>query len=178
MSKTSVTETAAAETAATRELDRLTRKFNDAKDAVDDARTVMHDCIAKHLRARSAPPGKIANASPYDRNHIGRIGNEYDVTPLKGPNADPNEPAPEYETATVAAALAEVEKVTADFLKAVDKFERAQAALHKAITTHYENRTVAPGKIAEHVPYDRNHVLRLARKAGAAHVRPRDKASA
>jgi hypothetical protein len=173
-----MSKTPAAETTATRELDRLTKKFNETKDAVDGARTTLHDCIAKHLRARNAPPGKIADASPYDRNHVGRIGQEYGVTPLKGPNADPNEPAPKYRDEVVATALAEVEKLTATFRSAEDKMEKAQAALHRAITTHYENRTVAPGKIAEHVPYDRNHVLRLARKAGAAHVRPRTKANA
>ncbi|MBC9730691.1 hypothetical protein [Streptomyces sp. TRM68367] len=164
-----------AETKAIRELDRLTNRYNSTEDAVDEAREKLRVCIVKHLRARSAPPGQIADHVPYDRNHVGRIGAEAvpPVTPLKGPNRDPNEPKPQYSDAVVAAALAELDEHTKEFRNAESKRDKAREALHEAIVRHYTDRNLGPGEIAQHSPYDRNHIMRLARAAGAPHVRPR-----
>ncbi|MEW2631630.1 hypothetical protein AB0903_08215 [Streptomyces sp. NPDC048389] len=156
------------EQAALAELDRLTSAFNKAEGNVEKARKPLHEAIVKHLRARSAPPGVIADHTPYDRNHVGRLGKAAGVPPLRGPNAAP---APEYDDATQAAALAELDKLTVAFKKAEGKVEEARKPLHEAIVRTYSSRVLGPGVIAEHVPYDRNHVGRIIKAAGAPLIR-------
>ncbi|MEU9033799.1 hypothetical protein AB0D45_02625 [Streptomyces sp. NPDC048352] len=158
----------AAAKAAAAELERLTKAFTKAEDNLEKARTPLHEAIVKHLRARSAPPGVLADHTPYDRNHVGRLGKAAGVPPLRGPNAAP---APEYDEATQAAALAELDKLTAAYRKAEGKVEDARGPLHEAIVRNYSARTLGPGVIAEHVPYDRNHVGRIVKAAGAPLIR-------
>ncbi|WP_327415438.1 hypothetical protein [Streptomyces sp. NBC_01233] len=158
----------AAAKAAVAELDRLTAAFRKAEDDLEKARTPVHEAIVRHLHARSAPPGLLADHTPYDRNHVGRLGKAAGVPPLRGPNAAP---APEYNDATQAAALAELDKLTAAFRKAEGKVEDARKPLHEAIARIYAARTLGPGVIAEHVPYDRNHVGRIVKAAGAPLIR-------
>ncbi|CAL9610981.1 hypothetical protein SUDANB1_05625 [Streptomyces sp. enrichment culture] len=162
-------------TKATRELDRLNRRFTGAEDARDQARDVLHAAIIKHLHARSAPPGKLSDHTPYDRNHVGRLGKAAGVTPLKGAGSDPNEVVV-YDEATMQAAYTELDKLTAAFHKAEDAVDKAREPLHEAMTRIYAARTLGPGEIAEHVAYDRNHVQRVVRTGGAPYLRPRAKA--
>ena len=68
----------------TAELDRLTSAFTAAEGRLDAARKPLHDAIVKHLMARSAPPGKVADHTPYDRNHIGRLVKVAGLTPIRG----------------------------------------------------------------------------------------------
>lgn len=65
------------------EIERLTSAFNEAESALDNAREALQEGIVRHLRERNAPPGLVANASPYDRNHVGRIAREAGVEPLR-----------------------------------------------------------------------------------------------
>ncbi|MCY0957699.1 hypothetical protein [Streptomyces sp. H27-H5] len=156
------------EQSALAELDRLTRTFTQATTRLDEAREALHEGIVRHLRARSAPPGKLADHTPYDRNHVGRLAKGAGIPPLRGPNAGP---APEYDEQVEAAALAELDKLTAAFTRAEAKVEAARAPLQEAIVRHYAERTLTPGVISAHVPYDRNHVGRLVRAAGVPPVR-------
>jgi hypothetical protein len=65
------------------ELDKLTAAYNKAEAAWDKARDALHAAIVKHLTERNARPGQIAEHSPYDRNHVGRIAKAAGVPPLR-----------------------------------------------------------------------------------------------
>ena len=80
-------------------------------------------------------------------------------------------PVTDYDPEIEAAALAELDRLAADFKAATDVAEEKRAALHEAIIRHQRERNAPPGKIAEHVPYDRNHVRRLADAAGVPPLR-------
>ncbi|MFE3378759.1 hypothetical protein [Streptomyces anulatus] len=154
--------------AALAELDRLSAAFNTAEARLEKLRAPLHEAMIGHLRERSAPPGVIADHTPYDRNHVGRLAKKAGVPPLRGPNAAPT---PVYDEATQKAALAELDKLTAAFNRAEGKVEDARKPLHEAIIRHYTERTLGPGVIAEHVPYDRVHVGRIVKAAGAPPLR-------
>lgn len=79
--------------AALAELDTLTAAFNAAKEQMDEARDAVQEAIVRHLRERNAPPGKIAEHSPYDRNHVGRIRDAAKIPPLRTPTVKPIKPA-------------------------------------------------------------------------------------
>ena len=74
------------------ELDRLTVAYNIAKQRRDDARDAVQEAIVRHLRERNAPPGKIAEHSPYDRNHVGRLAKAAEVPPLRTATVKPIKP--------------------------------------------------------------------------------------
>lgn len=69
--------------AALAEIAQLKEAFEELQAARDKARDALHEGIVRHLRERSAPPGLIADASPYDRNHVRRLGVAADVPPLR-----------------------------------------------------------------------------------------------
>ncbi|MFE9949317.1 hypothetical protein ACFYRJ_17500 [Streptomyces sp. NPDC005531] len=71
------------EQAALEELDELTAAYKKAEALRDTAREALHAAIIKHLMERNAPPGKVAEHSPYDRNHVGRIAKAAGVPPLR-----------------------------------------------------------------------------------------------
>ncbi|MFE9382349.1 hypothetical protein ACFYMO_03795 [Streptomyces sp. NPDC007025] len=71
------------EAAALTELDKLTATYREAEESFDRARQALQAGIVKHLMERNAAPGKIAAHSPYDRNHIRRIGIQAGVPPLR-----------------------------------------------------------------------------------------------
>jgi hypothetical protein len=73
----------AKEEAALAELDRLTAAYKRAEAAREKARDALHTAIVKHLMERNAPPGKVAEHTPYDRNHVGRIAKAAGVPPLR-----------------------------------------------------------------------------------------------
>lgn len=77
------------EAAALAELDTLTDAFRQAEGILEAARNDVQDAILKHLRARSAPPGKIAEHSPYDRNHVGRLRDAAGIPPLRPATVKP-----------------------------------------------------------------------------------------
>lgn len=76
-------EEKAREQEALAELDKLTAAYRKAEAALDRARDALHSSIVKHLTERNAPPGKVAEHSPYDRNHIRRIADAAGVPPLR-----------------------------------------------------------------------------------------------
>ncbi|MEU2603240.1 hypothetical protein [Streptomyces albus] len=71
------------EAAALAELDELTAAYLKAEESLAQAREALRAGIVKHLMERNAAPGKIAAHSPYDRNHIRRIGTQAGVPPLR-----------------------------------------------------------------------------------------------
>ncbi|MFC9341448.1 hypothetical protein ACFT0G_25465 [Streptomyces sp. NPDC057020] len=156
------------EQAALAELDRLNKTFTKAEEALDTARTPLHEAIVKHLRERSAPPGVIADHTPYDRNHVGRLGKAAGVPPLRGPNAAP---APKYDDDVQAVAVAELDKLTKAFTKAEEKVDELRPLLHEAIARIYASRALGPGVIADHTPYDRNHIGRIVKAAEVPSIR-------
>jgi hypothetical protein len=158
-------------TAARRELDRLTAAFTAAEAKVEEQRKPLHEAILRHLKARNAPPGRIADHTPYDRVWVNALAREAGVPPVKGRNAVG--PPPVYDEETVTAALAELDKVTAAFIRAEGKVEEKRRPLHEAIARHYAERNLAPGEMAKHTPYDRNHIGRIVKAAGVPTIRQR-----
>lgn len=150
------------------ELDRLTSVFTASEARTDAARKSLHEAIVKHLRARSAPPGKIADYTPYDRVHVGRLGKAAGVPSLRGPNAAP---APVYQAEVGENAFAELARLTRAFQAAETQMDEDRKSLHAAIGRHYAARTLPPGKIADHTPYDRNHISRVVNAAGIPLIR-------
>lgn len=71
------------EAAALAELDRLTAKYRKAERAFNEARDALHAAIVRHLMERNAKPGRVAEHSPYDRNHVGRIAKAAGVPPRR-----------------------------------------------------------------------------------------------
>jgi hypothetical protein len=154
--------------AAAAELDELTGAFNQAQTDLSDARKELQKGITRHLMARSAPPGVLSDHTPYDRNHVGRLGKAAGVPPLRGPNAAP---PPDYDDETQAKALAELDTLTKTFKDAETAVETARTELHEAIVRHYSARTLGWAALSEHTPYDRVHVGRLVKAAGAPPIR-------
>jgi hypothetical protein len=149
------------------ELDKLTAAFNRAEAARVKAREELHEAIVKHLHARSAPPGKLSDHVPYDRNYVGQLGKAAGVRPLRGPNAGP---APAYQQEVKEAAYAELDQRSKVFEQRQAALEAARLRLHAAIGRHSD--LIVPNRMAEHAPYDRNHVMRIvaewrAEQAGA-----------
>lgn len=143
--------------AAISELRELNGPFVQAEKDRDTARQALHAGIVKHLRARSARPGQIADHTPYDRNWIGALGRTHKVPPLRGKDAPP---APVYDPEIVAAALAELDELTAALAAAEDELTKARKPLHDAIRRHYP--TLSSPEMENHIKYDRNHALRIA----------------
>lgn len=144
--------------------------FKAAEDDRETARLALYEAIVRHLRERNARPGKIAEHTPYDRNWIGDIGRNATppVPPLKGPNAVG--PAPKYDPAVQAAALEELDRLTADYRRAEAAMAKARPLIHAEIVAHYEAGR-GPEEIASHTPYDRNWVGEIARGTSTARQR-------
>jgi hypothetical protein len=78
---------------------------------------------------------------------------------------------PAYDPAIEAAALAELDALTAEYRQAEAAMEAARERMQEAIVRHLRERNAPPGKIAAHSPYDRNHVGRLRDAAGIEPLR-------
>ena len=79
----------AAMEAAFEEMDQLTAAFHEAERSLDAAREAVQEALVRHLKERNAPPGKLAEHSPYDRNHVGRIARANDVPHIREPKPKP-----------------------------------------------------------------------------------------
>lgn len=75
--------------AALAELDGLTAAYREAEAALGRARAAIQAAIVRHLRERNAPPGEIAEHSPYDRNYVRQLGDAAGVPPLRTPTVKP-----------------------------------------------------------------------------------------
>jgi hypothetical protein len=84
----------------------------------------------------------------------------------------------EEERAREEAALKELDALTAAYEAAKKPFDEAREALHSAIIKHLLERNARPGQVAEHTPYDRNHIRRIATAAGVPPLRDRTVRSA
>ncbi|MCF3960300.1 hypothetical protein [Streptomyces fuscigenes] len=154
-------------------LDRHTADFRAGEEAQEEARKALYAAIIRHLTERNARPGKIADHTPYDRNWIGELGRQAGVPPLKGPNAVG--PAPKYDPATQAAALEELDALTAEYDRAKAAIEKARGPIHEEIIKHYE-AGVGPEVLAQHSPYDRNWIGQIARSASVTRQRQKSPA--
>ncbi|MGY1439601.1 hypothetical protein [Streptomyces reniochalinae] len=71
------------EAAALARMDERTAAYRAAEESLEQAREALREEIVRNLSERNAAPGKIAAHSPYDRNHIRRIGVQAGVPPLR-----------------------------------------------------------------------------------------------
>jgi hypothetical protein len=72
---------------------------------------------------------------------------------------------PDHDPAA-AGALAELDQLTDDYRRAENQLNEIRAKLWAAIVRHMSAGHTPRGQLAEHTPYDRNHVARIARDAG------------
>jgi hypothetical protein len=77
----------------------------------------------------------------------------------------------EYDKDRMSAALAELDALTAAFEASRNAHEGDRKALQEAIVRHLRDLNAPPGEVAKHVPYDRNHVRRIADEAGVPALR-------
>lgn len=155
-------------------LARLTSDYKKGEDSQEAARQALHEAIIRHLLERNARPGKIADHTPYDRNWVGELGRQAGVPPVKGPNAVG--PAPKYDPEVQAAALAELDRLTAEYRKAGASMDKARPLIYAEIVKHYEAGR-GPDEIASHTPYDRNWVGEIARGSSSARQRKKTPAA-
>ncbi|MGW0904986.1 hypothetical protein [Streptomyces sp. NPDC002853] len=87
-------------------------------------------------------------------------------------------PMTDEERAREEAALKELDALTSAYKKADAAREKARDALHSAIVKHLMERNARPGQVADHSPYDRNHIRRIANEAGVPPLRERTVRSA
>ncbi|MFF4900494.1 hypothetical protein [Streptomyces sp. NPDC001068] len=78
---------------------------------------------------------------------------------------------PTYDPTAEARAVRELKRQRAKLNADKDAVTAARDALHEAIVRHLTERHAAPGAVADHTPYDRNHVGVLARNAGVKPLR-------
>lgn len=145
-----------------KKLDRLTKAFRDHEAALDEAREALQEAIVRHLRERNARPGKVAEHSPWDRVWIGELARKAGIPPLKGPNAVG--PPPTYDPQVQAAALAEMDRLTAAYVAAETKLAEITPLIYEEIRRHYE-AGATPAEIQPHTPYDANWVGEIGRGA-------------
>ncbi|GAB2872633.1 hypothetical protein [Streptomyces mayteni] len=72
-----------------------------------------------------------------------------------------DEPTPEQR-----AAMDELDQLSADYAAALERLETARDRLSEGVVRHLRARTLRPTQVDAHVPWDRNYVARIARKAG------------
>ncbi|MGV2914585.1 hypothetical protein [Streptomyces alfalfae] len=149
-------------------LANLTATHKQAEEDQEAAREALHAAIGRHLVERNARPGKIAEHTPYDRVWVGEIGRQAGAAPLKGPNAVG--PPPTYDPAVQAAALEELDRLTADWRRAGAVIEKTRPQIHAEITKHYQ-AGVGPEELSRHTPYDRNWVGEIARSSSPTRLR-------
>ncbi|MET7728468.1 hypothetical protein [Streptomyces mirabilis] len=156
----------ATEARAVRELKRQRAKLSTEIDAVTAAREALQEAIVRHLRDRNAAPGLVSDHTPYDRNHVGVLARNGGVKPLrvKGQPAE----VPVYDDDVVAAAVAELDRLTADFARAVEREKKTHAALQAAATQHYLDGHASAQTISDASEFDRNTVMRWGREARKA----------
>lgn len=155
-------------------LANLTATYKQAEEDQETARAALHAAIGWHLVERNARPGKIADHTPYDRVWVGEIGRQAGAKPLKGPNAVG--PAPKYDPDVQAAALAELDQLTADWRKAEAAIDKTRPLIHAEIIKHYE-AGVGPEELSKHTPYDRNWIGEIARSSSSARQRQKTPAA-
>jgi hypothetical protein len=148
-----------------RKLDGYTRKYCALEDALDEARSALQEAIVRHLRERNARPGHIADHTPWDRVWVGELGRQAGVPPVKGKNAVG--PPPKYDPDTSAAALAELDTLTAAYRAAENGLEKLRLPFHEEIHRLYQEG-VPLGELAPHTPYDPEWVGVIGRKGPQA----------
>jgi hypothetical protein len=67
------------------ELDQLAARYYEAQERLDKARDALHATICDLLKEGILRPGEVADRTPYDRNHIGRIARKAGVQTLRAP---------------------------------------------------------------------------------------------
>lgn len=67
------------------ELDQLSARYYEAQKRLDKARDALHEAIGEFLREGILRPGEVAEHTPYDRNHVGRIARKAGAQPLREP---------------------------------------------------------------------------------------------
>lgn len=142
------------------ELDRLNSRFSTLEDRLYAARDGLKEAVVRHLRERNARPGVIADHTPWDRVWVSQLGREAGVPPVKGPNAVG--PAPKYDPEVQAAAVAELDKLTAAYRRAEKGLDELVTPIHEEIRRHYQ-AGVPPKEIEPHTPYDAGWVGQIGR---------------
>lgn len=146
--------------------------FRNALKTAVDAHTAATDNLWKAI-VDIRPKGiltvdEMAEAVERDRNYVDSVWSAHG-TVRKGkqtrvPVADHDGVAEEAR-----AAYDELKRLAGDLSEAAELVTTVRANRDTAVVSTYASRVLGPSAIARHVGVDRNHVLRIARKAG---IRP------
>lgn len=73
------------ELSAIAELEELTRKYEAAERALDQAREAATEGIVRVLKAKTLGPSDVSRYGPFERQHVGRIAKAAGIPPLRKP---------------------------------------------------------------------------------------------
>lgn len=144
-----------------------------ARNALEKAVTASDSAMDKlrDLIVKMRPTGVLtvdemsAAIGRPDRNYIDSVWSAFGTTTTGKQTRVAVSSASEADKAAATAALAAANKAQ---LKAADDVKTARAERDRIVAMVYASRILGPSAIADAVYVDRNHVLRIARKAGVA----------
>lgn len=153
---------------ATAALIRVRDDLNSAVDNLNNRTNGLRDQVV-NIRPRGLlTVDEMAEAINRDRNYVDSIWSTYGVT-TKGKQTR----VPVSKGADADAARTAYEKLAGsanDLKRATDKVDTARSERDRVVALVYGSKLLGPSAIAATVNVDRNHVLRIARKAGVKPV--------
>lgn len=149
-------------------LGHVRNELHNAVTAADAAMDKLRDLIVKLRPTGVLTVDEMAAAiGRPDRNYVDSVWSAFGDTTTGKQTRVPAASVGEADKAAATAALAAANKAQ---LKAADAVKTARAERDRVVAMVYASRILGPSAIADAVYVDRNHVLRIVRKAGVAPV--------
>lgn len=151
---------------ARRALNKVRDDLISAADNLSTATEILHDDVVKIRPQGLLTVDEMAEALGRDRNYVDSVWSSFGST-TKGkqtrvPVAEGTDPEKARRAFKSLAAAADFQK------RAQNRVADARAARDLTVVKVYAAKILGPSAIAASVGVDRNHVLRIARKAGVA----------
>ncbi len=149
---------------ATATLHRVRDNLDKATVAADHATKALRDGVVAIRPTGILTVDQMAEAVERDRNYIDSVWSSYGDT-TKGKQTRVSKNASEVEVAVAEDRLASLADAQSG---AAATMSTARAERDRVVAMVYASKILGPSAIAAAVEIDRNHVLRLCRKAGMA----------
>jgi len=141
--------------------------LNNANQVMSGALNALRDTVVRERTAGVLTVAQIAKAIGRDRNAVDAMWSAYGRT-VKGKQTRVQVQPLGADDTLFAAKYTELELLADDHREAVNVVKDARARRDLMIAHVYEAKLLGPSAIADLACIDRNHVLRLVRKAGIA----------
>lgn len=148
-------------------LGQVRNELHNAVTAADAAMDKLRELIVQIRPTGVLTVEQMAEAIGRDRNYIDSTWSAFGGTTTGKQTRVSAAAVSEAESRAAAEALADANKAQ---LKAADRVKSARAERDRVVAMVYASRILGPSAIADAAYIDRNHVLRIARKAGVAPV--------